>query len=119
MLESLLISLEKHYAVVMKNKSGVGQGSYETRLRADARTHAALSELAAIFSVVERQVFTQVLRGGLTPSFKKEFLRSHGIPGRLFNSVRASVYGRIEGPEGVSGSSESHFGGVDSEGGRG
>ena len=55
-----------------------------------------MTELATIFSVVERQVFTQALKNGLTPSFKKEFLRSHGIPGRLFNSARASVYGRID-----------------------
>lgn len=81
----------------MKKQSGPGEGSYETRLRVDAKAHAALTELAAIFSVVERKVFTQVLKGsGLTASFKKEVLKSYGIPSRLLNSVRVSLYGRIK-----------------------
>ena len=75
-------------------------GTYQTRISAYAGVErefgdAALGEYAAVFSVVERQLFSAVAAGARAAALKAAYLKQHGIPARMFNAVRVSLEGKI------------------------
>ena len=55
----------------------------------------ALSDYALLFSILERKLFARVAAGSSPASLKREYVREHRIPARVFNSVRVSLEGRM------------------------
>ena len=56
---------------------------------------AALSDYARLFSGLEWSLFARVSAGSSPASLKREYLREHRIPARVFNSLRVSLEGRM------------------------
>ena len=74
--------------------------TYQTRIsvyegidRSDG--DAALSAYAALYGKVERKLFADVAAGRSAAPLKREYMREHGIPARLFNAVRVSLEGKV------------------------
>ena len=78
-----------------RRKGGVPPGTYETRLRLDEGESAALHSYACLFSKLERKLFSRLQAGGAVADLKREYLRECGIPARMFNSVHASLRGKV------------------------
>ena len=74
--------------------------TYQTRIRdyegmERSAGDAALSADAELYGRVERKVFAQVAAGRSAASLKSGYLKRYGIPGRMFNSIRVSLEGKI------------------------
>ena len=63
-------------------------GVYEGRDRADG--DAAVSAYGELYGQVQRKLFADVAAGRSAVLLKREYIREHGIPARLFNAVRAA-----------------------------
>ena len=66
--------------------------TFRTRIRGHEEP---LSDYALLFSNLERKLFARVAAGSSPASLKREYLREHRIPARVFNSMRVSLEGRI------------------------
>ena len=56
---------------------------------------AALATCAALYGQAERKLFADVAAGRSAAPLKREYMREHGIPARLFNAVRVSLEGKV------------------------
>ena len=56
---------------------------------------AALATCAELYGQVERKLFAEVAAGRSAAPLKREYIREHGIPARLFNAVRVSLDGKV------------------------
>ena len=66
---------------------------YEGRDRADG--DAGLSAYAELYGRVQRKLFADVAAGRSAVSLKSNYIKEHGIPGRMFNGVRVSLDGKV------------------------
>ena len=78
-----------------RGEDGVPPGTYETRLRLGDGESAALRCYAELFCRLERKLFAGLEAGGPVTDLKREYIREHGIPARMFNSVHASLRGKV------------------------
>ena len=60
-----------------------------------AEGDAVLAAYADLYGQVERKLFAAVAAGKTAASLKSEYLKCHGIPARMFNSIRVSLEGKI------------------------
>ena len=79
-----------------RGEEGVPPGTYETRLRLGDGESAALRCYAELFCQLERKLFAGLQAGGAVTDLKREYLGKYDIPARMFNSVHASLRGRME-----------------------
>ena len=79
-----------------RGEEGVPPGTYETRLRLGDEESAALRCYAELFCQLERKLFAGLQAGGAVTDLKREYLGKYDIPARMFNSVHASLRGRME-----------------------
>ena len=56
---------------------------------------AALSAYGGLYGKLERKLFSAVSAGRSAASLKKEYLKEHSIPARMFNALRVSLEGKI------------------------
>ena len=56
---------------------------------------AALATCAELYGQVERKLFAEVAAGRSAAPLKREYIREHGIPARMFNAVRVSLDGKV------------------------
>ena len=56
---------------------------------------AALATYAELYGQVERKLFAEVAAGRSAAPLKRDYIREHGIPARLFNGVRVSLEGKV------------------------
>ena len=56
---------------------------------------AALATCAELYGQVERKLFADVAAGRSAAPLKREYMREHGIPARMFNGVRVSLEGKV------------------------
>ena len=56
---------------------------------------AALATCAELYGQVERKLFAEVAAGRSAAPLKRDYIREHGIPARLFNAVRVSLDGKV------------------------
>ena len=56
---------------------------------------AALATCAELYGQVERKLFADVAAGRSAAPLKREYMREHGIPARMFNGVRVSLDGKV------------------------
>ena len=56
---------------------------------------AALATYAALYGQVQRNLFAEVAAGRSAAPLKRDYMREHGIPARLFNAVRVSLEGKV------------------------
>ena len=70
------------------------QATYQTRISCD---DAALSAYAALYGMVQRNLFAEVSSGRSAASMKRGYVREYGIPARMFNAVRVSLEGKVSG----------------------
>ena len=66
---------------------------YEGRDRAEG--DAGLSAYAELYGRVQRKLFADVVAGRSAASLKRDYIKKHGIPARLFNAVRVSLEGKV------------------------
>ena len=93
-----------HRSMKARRQEGeVPPGTYETRLRLDEGTSADLHLYAGLFSRVERKLFASLCAGGAVAELKREYLLEYGIPARMFNSVHASLRGKVASRRGSLG----------------
>ena len=74
--------------------------TYQTRFHGysdveRASADAALSAYAELYGRVQRKLFAEVAAGRSASSLKSAYLRSYGIPARMFNAVRVSLEGKV------------------------
>ena len=77
-----------------------GSGTYQTRVSEYAGIDrvagdAALSAYGDLYGRVQRDLFADVAAGRLATSLKSDYLKSYGIPARMFNGVRVSLDGKV------------------------
>ena len=56
---------------------------------------AALSAYAELYGQVQRKLFAAVAAGRSAVLLKREYIKEHGIPARMFNAVRVSLEGKV------------------------
>ena len=56
---------------------------------------AALSAYAELYGQVQRKLFAAVAAGRLAVLLKREYIKEHEIPARMFNAVRVSLEGKV------------------------
>ena len=56
---------------------------------------AALSAYAELYGQVQRKLFADVAAGRSAVLLKREYIKEHGIPARMFNAVRVSLEGKV------------------------
>ena len=56
---------------------------------------AALAAYAGLYGEVQRKLFVDVAAGRSAVSLKREYIREHRIPARLFNAVRGRWTARV------------------------
>ena len=61
--------------------------------RADG--YAAVSAYGELYGRVQRKLFADVAAGRSAVLLKREYIREHGIPARMFNAVRESLEGKV------------------------
>ena len=66
---------------------------YEGRDRAEG--DAGLSAYAELYGRVQRKLFADVVAGRSAASLKRDYIKKHGIPARLFNAVRVPLDGKV------------------------
>ena len=55
----------------------------------------ALAAYAELYGQVQRKLFADVAAGRSAAPLKRDYIREHGIPARLFNGVRVSLEGKV------------------------
>ena len=70
--------------------------TYQTRISGYSEVSreagdAALAAYAGLYGRLQRELFAYVAAGGAATSFKKVYVASYGIPGRMFNAIRVSL----------------------------
>ena len=56
---------------------------------------AALATYAELYGQVERKLFAEVAAGRSAAPLKRDYMREHGIPARMFSGVRVSLEGKV------------------------
>ena len=56
---------------------------------------AALSAYAELYGQVQRKLFADVAADRSAVLLKREYIKEHGIPARMFNAVRVSLEGKV------------------------
>ena len=56
---------------------------------------AVLATYAALYGQVERKLFAEVAAGRSAAPLKRDYMREHGVPARLFSAVRVSLEGKV------------------------
>ena len=56
---------------------------------------AALSAYAELYGRVQRKLFADVAAGRSAVLLKREYIKEHGIPARMFNALRVSLEGKV------------------------
>ena len=56
---------------------------------------AVLAAYAELYGRVQRKLFADVVAGRSAVLLKREYIKEHGIPARLFNAVRVSLDGKV------------------------
>ena len=56
---------------------------------------AALAACAELYGQVQRKLFADVAAGRSAAPLKRDYMREHGIPARMFNAVRVSLEGKV------------------------
>ena len=56
---------------------------------------AALAAYAELYGQVQRKLFADVAAGRSAAPLKRDYIREHGIPARMFNGVRVSLEGKV------------------------
>ena len=56
---------------------------------------AALAAYAELYGQVQRKLFAEVAAGRSAAPLKRDYMREHGIPARMFNGVRVSLEGKV------------------------
>ena len=74
--------------------------TYQTRISDYANMDrlegaAALSAYAELYGQVQRKLFAAVAAGRSAVLLKREYIKEHGIPARMFNAVRVSLEGKV------------------------
>ncbi|CDM64337.1 hypothetical protein PYK22_00330 [Pyrinomonas methylaliphatogenes] len=69
--------------------------TYQTRLRLDDESAAALDRYAELFGCVERKLFARLCAGAKASQVKPDFCRRYGLTARQFNSVRVTLEGKM------------------------
>ena len=74
--------------------------TYQTRIShygdmVRAGGDAALSAYAELYGRVQRKLFAAVAADRSAVLLKREYIKEHGIPARLFNVVRVSLDGKV------------------------
>ena len=78
-----------------RSRKTLPPGTYETRLRLGEGVSAGLLVYAGLFSKLERKLFGRLRAGAPVTEAKRDFLGEYGIPARMFNSVHASLRGKV------------------------
>ena len=66
--------------------------AYQTRI---SGKEDALSAYAELFGVLRRRLFADVSAGRSSASLKSDYIRSYGIPARMFNAINVTLEGRM------------------------
>ena len=74
--------------------------TYQTRVSGyegldRAEGDAALAAYAELYGQVERKLFAEVAAGRSAAPLKRDYIREHGIPARMFSGVRVSLEGKV------------------------
>ena len=74
--------------------------TYQTRISdyedmGRAGGDATLSAYAELYGRVQRKLFAAAAAGRSAVLLKREYIREHGIPARMFNAVRVSLEGKV------------------------
>ncbi len=56
---------------------------------------AALATCAELYGQVERKLFAEVAAGRSAAPLKRDYIKEHGMPARMFNAVRVSLDGKV------------------------
>ena len=56
---------------------------------------AALTNYAELYGQVQRKLFADVAAGRSAVLLKRDYIKKHGIPARMFNGVRVSLEGKV------------------------
>ena len=72
------------------------KATYQTRIETNSAAVDALSAYARLYGHVERRLFAAGAAGESSVALKRDYLAKHGIPSRLFNSVRVSLESRVK-----------------------
>ena len=56
---------------------------------------AALAAYAELYGQVQRKLFADVAAGRSAAPLKRDYIREHGIPARMFSGVRVSLEGKV------------------------
>ena len=101
------------YAVIMAQRSrdhraaaglnpaqGPPVATYQTRISdygdmVRAGGDATLSAYAELYGQVQRRLFADVAAERSAVLLKREYIKEHGIPARMFNAVRVSLDGKV------------------------
>ena len=75
--------------------------TYEDRVRSyrgfsRAEGDQVLSEFASLYGPLERRLFADLSAGRSIDDLKRSCLSEERVPGRLFNSLRSSVEGKMD-----------------------
>ncbi|MBN2478907.1 MAG: hypothetical protein JXA94_01635, partial [Parachlamydiales bacterium] len=72
------------------------QITYQTRIKNfDKKTEEILSSCANLLSILERKLFSDLMKGKKINDLKKEYIKNHQITARQFNSIRFQIEGKI------------------------
>ena len=66
--------------------------TYQTRISGGEE---ALSAYAELYSVLQRRLFADACSGHSSASLKSDYIRSYGIPARMFNAINVTLEGRM------------------------
>ena len=66
--------------------------TYQTRISGGEE---ALSAYAELYSVLQRRLFADACSGHSSDSLKSDYIRSYGIPARMFNAINVTLEGRM------------------------
>ena len=74
--------------------------TYQTRISdygdmVRAGGDATLSAYSELYGQVQRKLFADVAAGRSAVLLKREYIKEHGIPARMFNAVRVSLDGKV------------------------
>ena len=70
----------------------VSHATYQTRISGN---EDALSAYAELFGVLQRRLSADVCAGNSVAPLKSDYIRSYGIPARMFNAINVTLEGRM------------------------
>ena len=93
-------SRDHRAAAGLNPAQGPPAATYQTRVSGyvgldRAEGDAALAPYAELYGQVERKLFADVAAGRSAAPLKRDYVREHGIPARMFNAVRVSLEGKV------------------------